>query len=168
MRWLLLAAALLALAGAACDAGSGAGAGPNPDGGRLLVQRVAKRTTTLLDGPGRAGYCAADSVLLVVAIGRNWTTGFAVRVILPLLEARTFQVQRSLGGPGTATAVFRPLVTGAAQVATGGTLRLETSRTINGHFEMAASESGPGHVSFRGRWSRLPLYPLPKGLCSPA
>lgn len=156
-------AALAALVCVACDAG--AGAGPDPVGGRLVVQRVAKRTTKLSDGPGLASYCPADSLLLVIAIGRAWTSGFAVRVALPLREAGTFKVQRLLGDLGTATAAFRPIGEGAAQLGVGGTLRLEPSSGIRGGFEVAVPDSGGVHISFRGRWSRIPLRRLPRGSC---
>jgi hypothetical protein len=165
-RRLLAAAALLVLAGAACDAGPGAGAGSSPGGGRLVAERVAKRTTTLWNGPAQASYCPSDSLMLIMAIGSDWTSGFAVRVVLPLIQERTFQVQRVLGGVGTATAAFRPLGTGPAQLGVGGSLRLEPSRTINGRFDVAAPDSGGVHVSIRGRWSRVPLHTTPAGSCT--
>jgi len=165
MRRPLIAAAALGLAGAACSACSGAGRDTNA-GGRVVVQRVARGSTTLLSDPGQASYCPDDSILLVIAIGRKWSSGFAMRVVLPLRVARTFAGQPSLGGLGTATAVFRPLEVGAAWYADGGTMSLDASRSVSGSFDLTAPDTAGVHGSFRGRWSHLPLHLLPKGSCA--
>jgi hypothetical protein len=165
MRRPTIVAAALGLAGAACAACSGTARDPNA-GGRVVVERIGRGSTRLLNDPGRAGYCSDDSILLVIAIGRRWTSGFAMRVVLPLRAASTFAVQPSLGVLGTATAVFRPLEAGPAQYATGGMLRLAASHTVSGSFDLTAPDTAGVRVSFRGRWSRVPLHPLPKGSCA--
>ena len=164
MRRPLIAAAALGLAGA-CNACSGADRDPNA-GGRVVVQRGTRGSTRLLSDPGQAGYCPDDSILLVIAVGRKWSSGFAIRVVLPLRAARTFTVQSSLGGQGTATAVFRPLEAGAAWYAEGGMVSLEASRSVSGSFDLTAPDTAGVHVSFRGRWSHLPVHLLPKGSCA--
>jgi len=165
MRRPLIATAAVALAGAACGACSGAGSDPNT-GGRVVVQRVARGSSRLLSDPGQAGYCPDDSILLVIAIGRQWSSGFAVRVVLPQREARTFAMQPSLGGLGTAAAVFRPLEAGAATYAKSGIVRLDVSGSLSGSFDLTASDTAGARVSFRGHWERLPLRQLPKGACA--
>jgi len=165
MRRPLIAAVALGLAGAACSACSGADRDHNA-GGRVVVQRVGRGSTRLLSDPGQAGYCPDDSILLVLAIGRSWSSGFAMRVALPLRAARTFAVQPSLGGLGTAAAVFRPLEAGAAWYARSGMMRLDASRSVSGSFDLTAPDTAGVHVSFRGRWSHLPLHVLPKGSCA--
>jgi hypothetical protein len=162
MRRPLVAAAALGLAGASC---SRAPSDPNA-GGRVVVERVADRATQLLSDPGQAGYCPDDSILIVIAIGRRWTSGIAMRVALPLPAARTFAVQPALDGPGSAAAVFRPLDAGPARYAESGTVRLDASRSVSGSFELTGSDSAGVRVSYRGRWSRLPLRMLPKGSCA--
>lgn len=166
MRRLTSAAALLVLAGAACDASHGAGAGPIPEGGRLLAQRVAKRTTTILSDPAQASYCGADSLLVIIALGRTWTGGLALRVVLPLAAAHEFQVQPSLGGLGTATAAFRPLNAGVLQPGVSGTIHLDPSKDVTGRFDIAAPDSSGTRIAIRGRLSRIPVLVLAKGTCA--
>lgn len=167
MRRLLLAAALSALAGAACDARHGAGASPFPAGGRFLAERVAGRTTTLVNGPAWATYCPADSSLVIIAIGRTWNGGLALRAIPPLNVPRDFRVQVSLGDTGTATAAFRAPDAGAARVGVGGTVRAAITTAVNGWFDVTLPDSGRDHVSIRGRLSGIPLTRLPTATCSP-
>lgn len=167
MRRLLLAAALPALAGAACDARHGAGASPFPAAGRFLAERVAARTTTLIDGPGWATYCPPDSSLVIMAIGRTWSGGLALRAVPPLGAARVFRVQLSLGDTGTATAAFRAPEAGAARVGVGGTVRVAVSAAIDGTFDVTLPDSGQVHVFVRGRLSGIPLVRLPTATCSP-
>jgi hypothetical protein len=167
MRRLLLAAALPALAGAACDARHGAGASPFPAGGRFLAERVARRTTTLVNGPAWATYCPADSSLVIIAIGRTWSGGLALRAVPPFDAPRNFRVQASLGDTGTATAAFRSPDAGAARVGVRGTVRVTISTAIDGRFDVALQDSGQVHVSIRGRLSRIPLSRLPTATCSP-
>lgn len=160
------AGALLVLAGAACDAGHGGGAGPIPDGGRLHAERVFKGTTTIVSGPAQASYCPADSLLVVIALGRKWTGGLAVRAVLPLVEARDFNVRPSLEGLGSATAAFRPLDAGVVQLGVDGTIHLEPAKGVSGRFDIAVPDVGGTHVFIRGRLSRIPLVVLPKGSCA--
>ena len=167
MRRLLAAAALSALAGAACDACHGAGASPFPGGGRFLAQRVAQRTTTLVNDPAWATYCPADSTLVIVTLGRRWSGGLAVRAIQPLNAPRDFQVQASLGEVGTAVAAFRAPEAGAARVGVGGTIRLAATSAVNGRFEIALPDSGGAHVSIRGTLSGVPVSMLAAATCSP-
>jgi hypothetical protein len=162
MRRPLVAAAVFGLAAAAC---SGAPADPNA-GGRVELERVGRQSAVLLRGPGRADYCADDSILLVIAISREWTTGVVMRVALPLRAPDTLTVQPSLGGPGTAAAVVRPLKQGPAEFAEGGVVRLEATRTVSGTFDLQTADSAGVHVAFRGRWTRLPLRVLPSGSCA--
>ena len=153
MRRRVIAAAALALvAGAACGGG---GTGSDV-GGHLRVERRGSRTTTLMDEPGRAEYCAAETLLTIIAIGRNRGAGFAVRTAFPLREPRTFLVQPVLGGLGTATAAFR-LVNGSARLGTAGSLRLEPSPGIDGEFEVTVPDSAGTPVQFRGKVSRIPI-----------
>jgi hypothetical protein len=166
MRRLLLAAALPVLAGAACDAGHGAGTSPFPDGGTFLAERVARRTTTLVNGPALATYCPADSLLVIVALGRSWNGGLALRTVPPLTP-RDYQVQLSLGDVGTATVAFRAPAAGAARVGVGGTVRLLVTTVANGQFDVALPDSGGAHVSIRGTLSGIPFRRLPAKACSP-
>ncbi len=159
-------AAVLGFGGLACSGRSGAGADTRPDGGRLVVERVSKRTVTLSSGPARAIYCPADSVLLIMGIGQQWANGFAIRVVLPVVSERDFTVTPSLSGLGTATAAFRPLGAGAALLGTGGTVRLEPSKLMAGRFDVAVPDSAGTRVSVQGHWSSVPLYALPKGSCA--
>jgi hypothetical protein len=156
-----MAAAALGLAAACSTAPSDPGVG-----GRVVVERVSGGSTRLLSNPGQAAYCADDSVLLVIAVGRTWSSGFAMRAAAPLNTARTFTVQPTLGGPGTAAAVFRPLDAGPARYADRGIVRLDASRSVSGSFDLTAPDSAGVHASFRGRWSHLPLRLLPKGSCA--
>jgi hypothetical protein len=165
MRGPLIAAAALGLASAACCACSGAGWDANA-GGRVVVQRLARGSSRLLSDPGQAGYCPDDSILLVIAIGRKWSSGFALRAVLPLRGARSFAVQPSLGALGTAAAVFRPLEVGAAWFAESGVVRLDASQSVSGSFDLRAPDTTGAHVSFRGGWSHVPLRQLPKGACA--
>jgi len=167
MRRLLLAAALPVLAGAACDAGHGAGASPFPDGGRFLAERVAGRTTTLVNSPAWATYCPADSQLVIVTLGPTWSGGLALRTVPPLSAPRDFQVQLALGDIGTATAAFRAPAAGGARVGVGGTVRVAVTTVVSGRFDVAIPDSGRSHVSIRGTLSRIPFSVLPAATCSP-
>lgn len=167
MRRLLLAAALPALAGAACDAGHGAGTSPFPDGGRFLAERVARRTTTLVNGPAWATYCPSESLLVIVALGRTWSGGLALRAVLPLPVPRDFQVQMSLGDVGTASAAFRAPAAGPAKVGVGGAVRVVVTTVVSGRFDVAIPDSGREHASIRGTMSQIPFVTLKAGTCSP-
>jgi len=167
MRRLFLAAALAALAGGACSAGRGPGASPFPAGGRFTAERVARRTTTLIGGPAWATYCPSDSLLVIVAIGRAWSGGLAVRAVPPLDVPRDFQVQLSLGRVGTATAAFRAPAAGAARVGVGGTVRLAVTTAVDGRFDIALPDSGGQRISIRGAFSRIPRVTLPASTCTP-
>jgi hypothetical protein len=156
MRRRVIAAVAL-VAGAACGTGSAAD-------GRLLVEREAKRTTRLMYEPARADYCAADSLLIITAIGRDRTAGFALRVRLPLQAARTFVVQPMLGSVGTATAAFR-LPSGSGRLATAGTIRLEASGTVSGDFDVTVGDSAGTTVRFKGELHHAPVRQLPAGAC---
>jgi hypothetical protein len=159
MRRRVIAAAALALvAGASCGTGSDAD-------GHFRVERHARRTTTLIDDPGRAEYCPAESLLTVIAIGRNGAAGFAVRTALPLRQVSVFAVQPLLGGVGTATAAFR-LASGAARVGTAGQLRLQPSATIDGDFDVAVPDSLGLTVPFKGKLSRIPVQTGSPARCS--
>ncbi len=167
MRHPLLAAALPVLAGAACSAGHGAGDSPFPLGGRFRADQVARRTTTLINGPAWATYCPSDSALVIVALGRTWSGGFAVRTF-PLAGApRDFQVQLTLGDLGTATAAFRAPDAGSARVGVSGTVRVTVGGTVTGRFDVALPDSGQQHVAIRGTFSSIPVSVLSAATCSP-
>jgi hypothetical protein len=148
------AAALAALVAAACSAGPDAG-------GRLLVERISRGSARLLDDPGQATYCAAESLLTVVAVGRSWSGGLAMRVTLPVRAAVTLQVRRSLGGYGTATAAFRP-AGGVARLGVSGAITLAPSSGVEGAFEVTVTDSAPPDAVVRGRLSRM-VYTEPSG-----
>jgi hypothetical protein len=167
MRRLLLAAALPVLAGTACDAGRGAGGSPFPQGGRFVAERVARRTSTLVDAPAWATYCPSDSMLVVVVLGRAWHGGLAVRMVGPLEVPREFQVQLSAEDVGTATAAFRAAPSGTARVGVGGTVHLAVTSTVNGRFDIALPDSGSEHVAIRGTLSGIPYRVLRAAACSP-
>jgi hypothetical protein len=156
MRRRVIAAAAVALV-------AGCGSGPTADG-RLVVERVAKLTTKLMDESGRADYCSADSLLIITAIGHDRTAGFAVRTMLPLHSPRTFMIQPALGNVGTATAAFR-LANGSGRLAAAGTLRLELSGTISGNFEVTVGDSAGTTVRFKGRLLHIPVRHLPPAAC---
>ncbi len=161
MRRLLSAAALLALAGAACNAS------PRADGGgRFVAQRVAKKTTTLVSGPALATYCEPESTLVVIAVGRAWSGGFAIRARLPLTAPRDFRVQAALAEVGSATAAFRPLKPGSALLGVGGTVHLEPADAVTGTFDVAVPDSGRLTASVRGTLTRIPLSFIRTGACS--
>ena len=166
MRRLLLAAALTALAGAACDACRRAGASPFPVGGRFLAERVARRTSTLVNGPAWATYCPADSLLVIVALGRTWNGGIALRAVPPLSTPRDFKVQLVLGDLGTATVAFRAPSAGAARVGAGGTVRVAVGTSVNGRFDVAVPDSGGASIAIRGTLSQIPFLQLPAATCS--
>jgi len=128
------------------------------------VERVAKRATRLMDEAGRAEYCLADSVLTIIAIGRDRAAGLAARVAPPLRVARNFVVQPVLGGDGTATAAFR-LANGSARLGATGTLRLEPSGTISGEFDVTVPDSAGTLVRFKGKLSHIPVRNIPAGAC---
>jgi hypothetical protein len=167
MRRLLLATALLVLAGAASGACHGVGASPFPEGGRFLAERVAKQATTLINGPAWATYCPADSLLVIVALSRTWNGGLALRAVPPLNVPHDFRVQLALDELGTATVAFRAPKAGAANVGVGGTVRVAVTTAVNGWFDAALPDSGHTHVSIRGRLSRIPLLRLPTATCAP-
>jgi hypothetical protein len=166
MRRLFLAAALPMLAGAGCGAGRDAGAGPFPVGGRFLAERVARRTTSLVDGPAWATYCPSDSVLMITALDRRWNGGLALRTY-PLVGAqRDLQVRPSLGDLGTATAAFRAAA-GGAHVGTAGSVQVAVSGTVSGRFNVALPDSATEHVSIRGTLTLIPFSVLSAATCSP-
>lgn len=153
LRGRLAATSFVALVSAACSAGSGAG--------RLVVERRTKGPGQLLDDSARAMYCASESLLTVVAVGRSWSGGLALRVVLPVRSPVTLRVQRTLGGPGTATAAFRPAA-GVARLGVGGTVTLAASSAIDGDFEISVTDSAPPDAVLRGKLSRI-AYAVPSG-----
>jgi len=154
MRPRLIAAATLALAAGGC----GGGAPDANAGGHVRVERAAARTAGIMDEPGRAEYCPADSLLTIIAVGHDRGAGFAVKTALPLQGAGSFLVRPQLGGVGTATAAFR-LASGTARVGTSGTIRLQESGSVSGTFDVAVPDTGRTPVRFRGTLARIPLRP---------
>ena len=167
MRRLLLAAALPVLAGAACSADHGLGTSPFPTGGRFTAERVAQRTTTIISGPAWATYCPSDSLLVIVALGRAWNGGLAVRTVPPLDVPRDFKVQLALGDVGTAEAAFRSPAAGAARVGVGGTVRMVSTTTVDGGFVVTLPDSAGKRISIRGTLSRIPIATLSAAACTP-
>jgi hypothetical protein len=167
MRRLLLAAALPLLAGPGCGAGRGPGSTPFPVGGRFVAERVARRTTTLINAPAWATYCPSDSVLVITAIGRRWNGGLAIRTF-PLVGAeRDVRVQLALGDLGTATAAFRAPAGGEAKVGVGGSVRVTVVGTVSGRFDITLPDSSQQHVSIRGALTRVPYSVLSAATCLP-
>jgi len=162
-----MAAALPMLTSGACHAGRGPGTSPFPEGGRLRAEHVAQRTSTLVNGPAWATYCPSDSLLVIVALGRAWNGGFAVRIVPPLDVAREFHVQPSLGDIGTATAAFRSASGGVARLGVGGTVRVDVTSAVNGRFDIALPDSGRGHVAIKGTLTGIPYRVLKAAACSP-
>ncbi len=160
-----LTAAIVAIAGAACDAGSRPGSGFEPGGGRVVVERIARRGADVADGPGQASYCPDDSLLLVVVLGRRWSGGLAMKVLFPLPQAQSLGVQRAVGGLGTAGAAFRPYRAGSAALGVGGTVELQPGEAATGRFDVAVPDSNGVPVVFRGRFSSVPVRVLPRGSC---
>ena len=154
----LAAAVIAALVGAACGAGSDAG-------GRLVVDRVTKGSGRLLDEPARAVYCAGESLLTVIAVGRVWSGGLALHVVLPVRAAVTLPVRRPPTGFGTATAAFRP-ASGVARLGVGGTVSLAPSSAVDGVFSITVTDSTLPDAAFRGRFSHIP-YSTPSGPACP-
>jgi len=162
MRRTLIAIACLALlAGVGCDAGVDGGAG---SGGHLRVVRKAARTSTLMDEPGRAEYCASDSLLTIVALGRGHGAGFAIRTTLPLRQTTGFGVQSTLAGPGSATAAFR-LADGSGRVAASGQLRLRAATDVGGDFDVSISDTAGTPVRYVGTLENIPVRALPPASC---
>lgn len=153
LRGRLAATSLVALVSAACSAGTG--------GGRLVVERQTKGSGRMLDDSARAIYCPAESLLTVVAVGRNWSGGLALRVALPVRSPVTLRVQRTLNGPGTAAAAFRPM-SGVARFGVGGTVTLAPSSAIDGEFEISVTDSTPPDAVLRGKLSHI-AYVVPSG-----
>jgi len=161
MRGRVIAVVALAFVTASCDAGRGAEAGAD---GHLRVERETKTPSTIMDEPGRADYCPADSVLSIIAIGHNRAGGFAARTVLPLRGPTVFGVQPVLGGAGTATAAFR-LVSGSAKLGAGGQIRLEPGRSLSGDFDVTVPDTGTALVHFKGTLSGIPLSSRPPASC---
>ncbi len=167
MRRPFLAAALPVLAGAACSAGHSAGASPFPVGGRFRAEHVARRTTTLINGPAWATYCPSDSTLVIIALGRTWSGGLAVRTFPLVAGSRDFKVQLSLGDLGTGTAAFRAPGAGAARVGVSGAITVDVAATVSGRFEVALPDSAKQHAAVRGTLTRIPYAVLRGATCSP-
>jgi len=162
-RRVIAAAALALLAGAACGVGPGSAPGAS---GHLRVVRKAGRTSTVLDEPGRAEYCSPDSILTIIALGRDRAAGFAARAVLPLAGTVTFDVKPELGGAGTATAAFR-LPSGSARLGVSGRLRLTSAGALEGDFEIALPDSGKIPVRYEGALSGIPVHDAPASCAHP-
>jgi len=155
MRWRAGVAHGLAVAAlAGCGAIGGGGTGGYGD---MHVERVLPgRTSTLLDEPAFATYCAGDSLLTIVAVGGGGEAGLAVRAAIPLRTARTFTVEAALADTSSATAAVR-LRTGSARVGISGTVRLQVGSRISGDFDVALPDSAGTHPRLKGRLSRIPV-----------
>ncbi len=120
----------------------------------------------LVSAPAVATYCEPESTLVIVAVGRSWSGGFAIRTRLPLAPPRDFRVQQALAEIGSATAAVRPLGPGSALLGVGGTVHLEAGDAITGRFEVAVPDSGGLDASVRGTMTRIPISFLRTGACS--
>lgn len=158
---MIAAAALALLAGASCGVGPGTESGIS---GHLRVVRETGHSSTVMNEPGRAEYCLSDSILTIIALGQNRAAGFAARTIFPF-QAASFDVRPELGGVGTATAALR-LPTGFARLGVSGRLRLESSGSLDGDFEIAVPDSGKTLVRYKGTLSGIPIRNAPAGSCA--
>ena len=166
MRRLLLAAALPLLTAAACSGRRGPGTSPFPTGGHFRAERVARRTTVLIDAPGWATSCPAESLIVVIALGGAWNGGIAVHGGAPG-GARDYEVRPSLGEVGTATAGFRVPATGTARLGVGGTIQLAIGDAASGRFDIVLPDSAGEHVVIRGTLTGIPVTVLSSATCNP-
>jgi len=147
---------------------AGCGVGPRSEvgaDGDLEVDRVVVgRTSRLLDGPALAAYCANDSLLTVVAVGRNGAAGIAVRTTLPLTRTKSFAVAPGPAVTASAAVAVR-LGTGAARIGISGSLRLEGTTTVSGDFDVALPDSAGAHPRLTGRLSRIAIRTGPRAGC---
>jgi hypothetical protein len=167
---LLLAAPLLV---GACRGSDAAGRPRAATEGRLVL--TWRGGAELMDAPGRATYCAGDSMLTIFAVDRRWGAGLVLHGRFPVDSTRAFAVRPTLGDAGTATAAFRSVSDSVqrAVMALRGTVWLEPGGRATGHFEIGAAplprRSDPVHLvgAFRSlptadssttcsAWSRTP------------
>ena len=157
---LLLAAATAVLGVSACGGGPADSRPPEARAGHLVVERVARRRTHLLDAPARATFCAGDSVLVVIAVDETWAAGLALRTIFPVLAVRSLRVATALSGEGTGAAAFRAVADSVRQalVASGGTVRLAAGAQASGTFDIAVPvpQGGRGPDRLLGAFQALP------------
>ncbi len=158
---LLAAAALLLAAGSIGCPGSRIAAA----GGRLSVRRVTKPAGVILDAPALGRYCATDSTVTVIAVGRTWAGGIAVRTVLPVRRLTTFPVGRLLDTLGLATAAFRP-IGGVARVGVSGSVRLQPGTDLRGSFDLSVTDSAGPNVILRGSFSRVRYQTARGGACA--
>jgi hypothetical protein len=158
-------AALLLAAGLLGCSGAGSAAHTASVDGRLTVRRETAPGGIVLDAPAQARYCATDSTVTVIAVGRTWAGGIAVRTALPLPRATTFRVGRVLDTLGVATAAFRP-TGGVARIGVSGTVRLESGADLDGSFEVSATDSAGPNVVFRGIFARVHYETAQGGACA--
>ena len=155
------AVALLALAASACGPAHETGAG-----GRMLVERVTRPAARLLDEPARARWCPQDSLLTLIAIGRRWTAGLAVRVAPPLPRSDSLPISRFLGGAGTATVALRA-IGGAARLAITGSLSFRAAGRLDGGFDVTVTDTAGPPTRVRGTLTGIPIIVPADGACEP-
>ena len=131
----------------------------------MLVERVTSPRARLLDEPARARYCPQDSLLTVIAIGRAWTAGLAVRVAPPLPGTGSVPIGRSLGGVGTATAALRA-VGGAAHLAIAGGLAFRATGRLDGTFDVTVTDTAGPPASIQGSLTGVPIIVPADGACA--
>jgi hypothetical protein len=163
-RRLASAALLLAASLPGCS-GARPGAHTASVDGRLTVHRVTAPGGIVLDAPAQARYCATDSTVTVIAVGRSWAGGVAVRTALPVERPTTFRVGRVLDTLGVATAAFRP-TGGVARIGVSGTVRLESGPDLDGSFEVSVTDSTGPNVVFRGSFARVHYETAQGGACA--
>jgi hypothetical protein len=162
-----------ALAAGACGGSAGAGRYPTAKEGRIVVEwRGGPR---LMDAAAWATYCAADSLLVIIAVDRSWGAGLVLHGRFPGASVRGFTVRPSVGEDGTAAAAFRAVTDSVqrAVMALRGTVWLDAGSRATGRFDVGAAplpgRSDPVHLvgAFRGlpttdtattcsAWSRTP------------
>lgn len=160
-----------AVAGAALALALIAGCGVGPasevgaDGELQADHVVAGRSLHLLDGPAVATYCSNDSLVTVVAVGRNGSVGLAVRTTLPLDHPKRVPVSPALAESSSAAVAVR-LKSGAARIGASGWIRLEGSAAISGEFDVALPDSAGSRPRLTGRLSRISVRTGPRAACN--
>lgn len=145
--------ALLTLAPwfAGCSPESGPVRSPEARPGRLVVERVRRGHPRLLDAEAHATYCRGDSALVIVALGRSWGAGVALRTPFPPDSERTLRISPTLAGDGSAAVAFRAVgdsVQPAVEVG-GGSVTLTRDSSATGSFVVTLAPRARGRAAER-------------------
>jgi hypothetical protein len=148
---------------AGCRGGSGSDVGASGD---LRADNVvAGRTSRFLDGPAVATYCSNDSLVTLVAVGRDGSVGFAVRTTLPLGHSKRIAVAPALAESSSATLAMR-LKSGVARIGASGWIRLEGSGTLSGAFDVALPDSAGTRPRLTGRLAGISVRTGQRAACN--